>query len=560
MRVESGMNKNPTIETLIKITRSLGVGVDDLIRTMQRQLVTIKEASEWATDRLKRDVSESNISYLVQYGKVRKLGGSNTTLVDINDLERYYRSYHGKREVRWKKRLGDDLNWALSFDHLREKDTTKHVHRLHPYKGKFIPQLVQYFLDDHTDDFKKDIYFKQGDIILDPFSGSGTTLVQASEMGMHSIGIDISQFNCMINDVKLHKYNFDSLTQEINRIKKALTSYEYDNSVSAFESELLQKMGEFNNMYFPSPEFKYKVQQREIDENTYSRDKEKEFLKVYDNLVKKYDVELKQAKADNFLDKWYCRNVRKEIDFAFGLIKEIKDIKNKKALAVILSRTIRSCRATTHSDLATLKEPQLTTYYCWQHKKICKPLYSIKYWFDRYANDTLARLREFDRLRTPFYFTVLPADSRTVDIFLGTEKRNKKLYEQLKKQKIRGIFTSPPYVGQIDYHEQHAYAYDLFGFDRQDDLEIGPLYKGQGEKARNAYIEGVSDVLINCKKYLADNFDIFLVANDKYNLYQAIAERSGMQIVNKFKRPVLNRTERDKSPYSEIIFHIKNGK
>jgi hypothetical protein len=29
----------------------------------------------------------------------------------------------------------------------------------------------------------------------------------------------------------------------------------------------------------------------------------------------------------------------------------------------------------------------------------------------------------------------------------------------------------------IDYHEQHAYAYDLFGFDRRDSLEIGPLYK-----------------------------------------------------------------------------------
>jgi len=30
-----------------------------------------------------------------------------------------------------------------------------------------------------------------------------------------------------------------------------------------------------------------------------------------------------------------------------------------------------------------------------------------------------------------------------------------------------------------------------------------------------------------------------------------------MKIINQFKRPVLNRTERDKSPYSEIIFHLK---
>jgi len=40
---------------------------------------------------------------------------------------------------------------------------------LHPYKGKFIPQLVEYFLDSHTDEFKKEVYFHKGDIVLDPF-------------------------------------------------------------------------------------------------------------------------------------------------------------------------------------------------------------------------------------------------------------------------------------------------------------------------------------------------------------------------------------------------------
>ena len=163
-----------------------------------KNLLTIREASRWASDFLKRDVSESNISYLVQYGKVKKHNGGNSIFVAVDDLKSYYDSYRGQREVDWKKKLGNDLNWALSFDHLREVDTTKHVHRLHPYKGKFIPQLVQYFIDNHTDDFKKDIYFRAGDIILDPFSGSGTTLVQAIEMSMHSIGIDISHFNCMI--------------------------------------------------------------------------------------------------------------------------------------------------------------------------------------------------------------------------------------------------------------------------------------------------------------------------------------------------------------------------
>jgi len=319
-------------------------------------------------------------------------------------------------------------------------------------------------------------------------------------------------------------------------------------------------MADFNNKYFPSPEFKYKVQRGQIDENKYSVEKEREFLKVYNDLVKKHSIELNHFSAKNFLDKWYIKNIRKEIDLAFEQIKKVKDTKYKKILAVILSRTIRSCRATTHSDLATLKEPQVTTYYCWKHKKICKPLFSIKDWLDRYAVDTINRLRVFAKLKTDSHFAVIPADSRMVDIFKEIEKRNKKFSDILQKQKIKGIFTSPPYVGQIDYHEQHAYAYDLFGFERRDELEIGPLYKGQGIEAKASYVDGISKVLLNCRKYLTDNFDVFLVANDKYNLYPTIAEQSGMKIINQFKRPVLNRTERDKSPYSEIIFHLKNGK
>lgn len=520
--------------------------------------VTIKEASRWASDFLKREISESNISYLIQYGKIRKYNGGNTIAVDLSDLKNYYESYRDRREINWKKRLGDDLNWNLSFDNLRESDTTKHVHRLHPYKGKFIPQLVEYFIDNHNVNFKRAIYFKPGDVILDPFAGSGTTLVQAKEMGIHSIGIDVSRFNCMIAEVKLFNYDFDSLGEELNKIRKSFINYESDNSIIAFEKELLRRLLEFNNKYFPSPLFKYKVVRKQINENNYALEKEKEFLDIYNKLVKKYNIKLNHSTYKKFIDKWYITNVRKEIDFAFEQVKKVKDTRNKELIAVILSRTIRSCRATTHSDLATLKEPQLTTYYCWKHKKICKPLFSIKTWFDRYSIDTLYRLKTYAGLKKDSYWAVIAADSRTVDVFEKIEK-NRGFYEILKKKKIRGIFTSPPYVGQIDYHEQHAYAYDLFGFKRKDELEIGPLFKGQGEDARISYVEGISKVLLNCKKFLVDDFDIFLVANDKYNLYPEIAEKSGMRIVNRYKRPVLNRTERDKSPYLEIIFHLKAG-
>ena len=522
------------------------------------ELLTIKEASKWATNYLNKQVTTSNISYLIQYGRIPKIGENGNTQVDKEDLLNYYKNNNKTREERWKDKLGEDLNWALSFAEYKESETTKHVHRLHPYKGKFIPQLVEYFLDTHTDKFKKEVFFKKGDIVLDPFCGSGTTLVQANELGINAIGIDVSAFNAHISNSKIGKYNLKLIEKTAKEISLKLKNFLKSRKNAKFEAELLEELKLFNAKYFPSPEYKYKVRQREINEKVYGKEKEQKFLPIFQRLIKKYKIQLRQEKSETFLDKWFLKEVRDEIDFVFEEIKKIKDIPTKRILSIVLSRTIRSCRATTHSDLATLIEPQTTTYYCKKHGKICKPLFSIDSWWNRYTKDTIKRLAQFEKVRTNTKQICLTGDSRTIDIVSELEKRSPKFANVVKEKKIDGIFSSPPYVGLIDYHEQHAYSYDLFGFERKDELEIGPLYKGQGREARESYAKGVSKVLLNTKKYLKENYDVFLVANDKYGLYPKIAEMAGMKIVNQYKRPVLNRVEKDRSAYSEIIFHLKN--
>ncbi len=521
------------------------------------ELLSIKEASKWATEYLDKNVTTSNISYLIQYGRIKKIGDNGSTQVLKDELIDYYKDQKSSRQDSWKDQLGDDLNWALSFEQYKEAETTKHVHRLHPYKGKFIPQLVEYFLDGKTDKFKTETYFKKGDIILDPFSGSGTTMVQSSELGMNAIGIDVSAFNALIGNCKVIKYNLVDVQTEINRITKALRAFLNNSHTVEFEDKLLQALYEFNNKYFPVPEYKYSLRQGQVDEEQFGTEKEKEFLPIYNKLVKQFNIKLRQDNTDTFLGKWYSQHIREEIEFVFNEIKKIKNADTKKIVSVILSRTIRSCRATTHADLATLLEPITATYYCAKHGKMCKPLFSILKWWETYSKDAVKRLAHFDNLRTQTFQVCLTGDSRTIDIFSELKKKNSAFAELAEKKKIKGIFSSPPYVGLIDYHEQHAYAYDLFGFDRHDELEIGPLFKGQGREAKQSYIQGISDVLNNAKKYLVTDFDVFLVANDKYNMYPVIAENAGMKIVNQFKRPVLNRTEKDKGAYSEIIFHLK---
>jgi hypothetical protein len=44
------------------------------IETMSAdKLLTIKEASEWATRHIEKNVTTSNIAYLIQYGRIKKI-------------------------------------------------------------------------------------------------------------------------------------------------------------------------------------------------------------------------------------------------------------------------------------------------------------------------------------------------------------------------------------------------------------------------------------------------------------------------------------------------------
>jgi hypothetical protein len=523
-----------------------------------KEPLSIKEASIWASKHLGKNVTPSNITYLINYGRIPKHGDNGSIRVWKDDLIEYYKAYKNSREHSWKNQLGEDLNWALSFDQYKESETTKHVHRLHPYKGKFIPQLVEYFLDSHTDNFKKEIFFNKGDIVLDPFCGSGTTLVQSNELGINAIGVDISAFNTLISNVKVRKVDLANLKTESNRITKALREFVRDGKHVAFEERLLEFLNEYNNEFFPSPEFKIKARTGEINEKEHTRKHEAVVLQRFKQLASDFNIDIKQVGQERFIDKWFLRPIRDEIDFVFEQINQVEDSKTKKILMVVLSRTIRSCRATTHADLATLVEPVATTYYCAKHGKICKPLFSILSWWERYCKDTYTRFSNFAALRTDTFQICLNGNSETIDVVAELEKEHPKFAEAVKRQKIKGIFSSPPYVGLIDYHEQHAYAYDLFGFKRQDEQEIGAMFKKQSKQAQQDYANSIVNVLNNCKRFLADDFDVFLVANDKNNLYPQIAESAGLHIVNQYKRPVLNRTEKDKQAYAEIIFHIKN--
>jgi len=85
------------------------------------------------------------------------------------------------------------------YFYIIQKNRTRSVnqyltHWIYPYKGKFHPQMIRALLNI--------IGLKEGDVVFEPFSGSGTTALEAQLLGINFIGIDISPLCVLQGNVK----------------------------------------------------------------------------------------------------------------------------------------------------------------------------------------------------------------------------------------------------------------------------------------------------------------------------------------------------------------------
>jgi hypothetical protein len=234
--------------------------------------------------------------------------------------------------------LDPELSW--SEKDLPERQRTKHVHRLHPYLGKYVPQLVEIFLRRH---------FQPGDTILDPFAGSGTTLVEASTYGCDSVGIDISAFNALLCRVKTATYNPFVVERDLRLA---------------------------------------------LDELTALRDKEHE-----------------DATAGEWLTSWFAPQALADLLLYRSLLDAHPA--SAELMTVVLSRAARSARLVTHFKLDFPRAPQTEPYYCRKHSRTCRPTEDAFKFLRRYTVDTVRRVKEYERLRADVDVTVIHGDARS---------------------------------------------------------------------------------------------------------------------------------------------------
>ncbi len=107
-----------------------------------------------------------------------------------------------------------DQSWAFS-DKTR-KDTAYITHGYHRYPAKFIPQIVSRLAEKYT---------MVSDLIVDPFGGCGTTLVESKVMGRTSIGVDINPVAVLITKAKITPLDPVEIEKEFSFLRKNLETY-----------------------------------------------------------------------------------------------------------------------------------------------------------------------------------------------------------------------------------------------------------------------------------------------------------------------------------------------
>lgn len=68
------------------------------------------------------------------------------------------------------------------------------THWIYPYRGKFHPQMVRALFNI--------LGVKRGDLVAEPYLGSGTAALEASLLGVHVVGVDLSPLCVLLTRVK----------------------------------------------------------------------------------------------------------------------------------------------------------------------------------------------------------------------------------------------------------------------------------------------------------------------------------------------------------------------
>ena len=295
-------------------------------------------------------------------------------------------------------------------------NTTYLTHAIHNvYPAKFIPQVPRFVIK------KFDL---KGEIILDPFAGSGTTAVESLITGNSNISNDINPITRFLVEVKTLKLNSQDYFSYVDRLNYHISS------ISKCNSRFTPKWGN--------------------------------------------------------LDYWYPADILSALTRIWGYIHNIDESESSikyilKASALYISRKYSYGEDESpklfRSKQKAMKMKELTTKFNKHGENL------LRQELFRKAKDYLERIIQFNSKMKTEYKKVDSLDSNKGQFLMVLDKSLEELEQKLRGETVDCIITSPPYIYAQEYFR--STKIDMYWLDIVDDESIRKLTKREiGQKLK----------------------------------------------------------------------------
>lgn len=329
-----------------------------------------------------------------------------------------------------------NLDWDFE-----NADTDIYTSYLHNYTAKFIPQIPERFIKEYTD---------KGDTIIDPFVGSGTSIMIAGTNHRKSYGYDLNPLACMISRSKTRNYDISNLEDKNKNLFK----------------KIKQPLNEMRN------------------NSTFKKGK----IKNIDNT---------KVKIPDFPDRyqWFTPEVLNQIGHLNYRINQIEDNKIKNFYKVNLSSILKRV-SKIKKDRSFIADNVIPTR---DTNKLSpdNENYNIYEIFKNTIIDNTKRVDDYTKTN-PIEPKVRNKDSR---------------YIEENKEKFDLAITSPPYAHSVDYARYYRLTFYWFNLPLRDtrDKEIGARSKRGRKESTEDYFDNVKLVYKRIHQILKENSKFIIV-------------------------------------------------
>jgi 16S rRNA G966 N2-methylase RsmD len=388
-----------------------------------------------------------------------------------------------------------------------KKQQAKRHFGVHGYFTRQSWNVVQEYIKNYT---------KPGDIVLDPFGGSGVTIIEALMSGRKGIHIDINPMSSFMVDGLLTPVNINELFDTFDKIKK-----------------------KFNKS------FSWDTEQIEICLQKYSFPK---------------DIQLIKGSDCNSVDQLFTRKQLSQLAFLKYLIYRVRNKSIRTSLLLVFSSSITKFNKTYHPSKSRGINAGNAGPFCYYRYRIAKEVIELDLMdiFETKLKKLCAGKKEIS--------SVISTELLMASEILKGSATNL----PLENESIDYIYTDPPYGSKIPYLDLSVMWNSWLDFNvSEEDYSLEAIEGGKNKKTIDEYSNLIEQSLKEMYRVL--KFDrwlsfVFAHKDPKYwHLIVYTAEKLGFEYAGVVKQSNGQKSyKKRQNPFSvlsgQLIINFRKAK